>query len=178
MNGDPQAFEQLFECYADELIRLGYFILANPADAEDVVQDVLISFVESLRSGSFRSGNGTIGPYLRKSVRNRCIDRIRQQRNFYCSLEDGQYQAVKDFVETPLQPSEALDDKRLLAFIEQGIRKLPPVQRAVIVMRIFDELPYSDIAKELGISVDYVKNLLARGRKRLRVEISSVMKGL
>lgn len=176
-DGDPQAYEQLFENYAPELLRLGYVILADATETEDMVQEVLIRFIESVQSGRFQSGNGTVRPYLRKSVRNRCIDHIRKQKHFCYPIDDEVIATGDALVEPSLQPPQVLDEKRMLDLIETGIMKLPALQRTVLVMRISDNLPYKTIAEELHISVDYVKNTLARARKRLRNVINSVMKG-
>ncbi|RJP30562.1 MAG: hypothetical protein C4527_09465 [Candidatus Omnitrophota bacterium] len=55
--GDPAAFAELFESYSNDLLRLGYSLLANVTDSADVVQDVLIDFVGALRSGTYHVKN-------------------------------------------------------------------------------------------------------------------------
>ncbi len=168
--GKQQAFAHLFELHADKLLRLGYALLFNQTDAEDVVQDALIGFVDALRDGRFRGGNGVVEAYLRRSVRNRCIDKLRQSgrlptsqvANIDCEL----YTRHK-----PILPSGVLEEKRMQALIEAAIQNLPDAQRAVIVLRLLEDYSYQQIADELRISLDYVKNLMARARKHLRQEL-------
>lgn len=175
LRGEPAAFEQLFDLYAGDLLRFGYAMLANASDAEDVVQDSLIGFVESLRAGRYHPGNGTLRAYLKRSVRNRCIDRLRKR--------DGWQHSLQEEVEIPHGslsplgnlPSHRLDEKRIRLAIEHAIQKLPAAQRAVIVLRVMEEHSYAEIAEELGISVNYVKNLLGRARKRLREELEPIV---
>lgn len=175
LRNDPAAFGQLFDLYADQLLRLGYAMLGSAADAEDVVQDTLIRFMDSLRAGRYRPGNGTLKAYLKRSVRNRCIDRLRTGGELHLSLQeeiaasDGPTGQLADL------PWRMLDEERLREAIEHAIQKLPAAQRAVIVLRVMEEHSYAEIAEDLGISINYVKNLLGRARKRLRQELGPII---
>lgn len=168
--GKTDAFERLFELYADSLLRLGYALLSNAAEAEDAVQDALVGFIEALRNNRFRGGNGAVSAYLRRSVRNRCIDRMRRSGEMpFSLLEDDA--PLNDSRVAPITPSSVLDEKRFRKAIEIAIRKLPDAQRAVIVLRMMEEYSYQQIADELHISIDHVKNLLGRARQKLRREL-------
>lgn len=168
--GKSDAFERLFDLYAERLIHLSYAILANSADVEDVVQDALIGFVEALQSGRFRGGNGTVEAYLRRSVRNRCIDRLRRAGRFHLSLDE--YDPIAhEFHDPSLWPSQVLEEKQLRERFEQEILHLPDSQRTVVILRFLEQYSYREISEELHISIDHVKNLLGRARKRLRQEL-------
>lgn len=175
--GRPESFERLFELYADALSRLGYALLSNGSDVEDIVQESLIGFVEALRDGRFRGGNGTVEAYLRRSVRNRCIDRLRRRGMLNVSL-DGHEELSLEAPEQPLLPPQALEEKRLQNYVESAIRNLPAAQRTVIALRVLENYSYRDIAHELNVSLDYVKNLMARARKRLREELKPFLEGM
>lgn len=176
LEGDPQAFERLFDQYAAKLARLSYYFLADATEAEDVVQDALMGFLKALRSGRFQGGNGTLNAYLRHSVCNRCIDRLRQKGTLHLSYDELGDEPITLTAQSDL-PSQALDDKRIRQMIEQAIESLPSAQRSVIVMRVIESYSYREIAEILGISLDYVKNLLARARARLRAEIEPFLEG-
>lgn len=165
--GDPQALASLFDLFADDLLRLAYVILANSHDAEDVVQDVLLSFVEKLRQNRFLDRSLSPRNYLKISVRNRCIDRLRKRGTFNFILLD-EHERVEPVHSNIDLPTDHYEEKWLREKIAQAILQLPDAQRAVIVLRIVEEHSYEEIAEKLGISVNYVKNLLGRGRQRLR----------
>jgi RNA polymerase sigma-70 factor, ECF subfamily len=174
--GKQQAFAHLFELYADKLLRLGYTLLFNQTDTEDVVQDALIGFVDALRDGNFRGGNGAVEAYLRRSVRNQCIDRLRRSGRLPTS-QIANADSMLEAQHQPVLPSKILDEKRMQALIETAIQNLPDAQRAVIVLRLLEDYSYQQIADELSISLDYVKNLMARARQRLRQELEPFVEG-
>ena len=176
LEGEPQAFERLFDRYAVPLARLSFYFLANASEAEDAVQDTLMGFIQALRSGRFHGGNGTLNAYLRSSVSNKCIDRLRKRGVLHLSYEDMGDETIALSAQSDW-PSQALDDKRIRQAIERAVQALPPAQRSVIVLRILEEYSYRDIAETLGISLNYVKNLIARARARLSKEIEPFLKG-
>ncbi|HPA47793.1 MAG TPA: RNA polymerase sigma factor [bacterium] len=173
--GNPAAFERLFDLYADELLRQAYQMLGDPTDAEDIVQDALVGFVDALRTGRFHGGNGTLYGYLKTTVRNLCINLIRQRGHLHifhrpdCNVPHVEIDPLRDL------PSGPLDSWQIQQGIERAIEKLPAVQRAVIVMRIMEDLSYQQIAHELGISIDHVKNTLARARKQMREDLEPLI---
>ncbi|HPA46156.1 MAG TPA: RNA polymerase sigma factor [bacterium] len=171
LRGKPEAFERLFDLYADSLYRLAYAFLFNRPDAEDAVQESLLGFVDALRSGKYRSGNGTLETYLKQCVRNRCINLLTRRGAAAFPLEEEEDSPLEPDI--PLHPSalSELQDRQALEQVETAIGKLPPAQRSAVVLRIVENQAYRDIAQELGISIDAVKNLLGRARKTLRREL-------
>ncbi len=177
LEGEPQAFERLFDQYASPLVRLSYYFLANAPEAEDAVQDTLMGFIQALRSGRFHGGNGTLNAYLRNSVCNRCIDRLRKRGVLHLSYDDMGDETIVLSAQSNW-PSQALDDKRIRQAIERAVQVLPAAQRSAIVLRVVEGYSYREIAEALGISLNYVKNLLARARARLRKEIEPFLEGI
>jgi len=172
--GRAAAFERLFELYADGLYRLGYALLFNAADAEDAVQDALIGFIEALRDGRFRGGNGTVEAYLRRSVRHRCIDKLRRT-NLWQFVRDDDEKSIGEIQDRDDTPFQFLEEKQLRHCLELALCDLPVAQRTAIVLRLLEDYSYQEIAEELSISVDHVKNLLARARKRLRIALQPLV---
>lgn len=165
--GNQKACEALFDEYASSLTHLAYTFLFQAAEAEDVVQDCLLSFISALQNGSYRREKGTIEHYLRQSVRNRCIDRLRKRSEFYFSLDDLEMLPQEAGLSAIELPSEWLEDKRVYEEIQQAIQELSPMQRTVMVLRVLEGFSYQDIATELNISLNHVKNLMGRARQRL-----------
>ncbi len=176
LEGEPQAFERLFDRYASQLARLSYYFLANTSEAEDAVQDTLMGFIQALRSGRFHGGNGTLNAYLRNSVCNRSIDRLRKRGVLHLSYDEMGDETTALSVQSDW-PSQALDDKRIRRAIERAIQVLPAAQRSAIVLRVLEGYSYREIAETLDISLNYVKNLLVRARARLRKEIKPFLEG-
>lgn len=170
---EPQALRWLISQYSAELLRLGCLLLSNAMEAEEVVQDVFLSFLRTLDSGNFQSSNGAVRAYLRACVRNRCIDRLRGRIQNEFSLEEYEAQG-RDCIPDPRPlPSQWLEEQCLQEQLQKRIYELPALQRAVLILRVLEEESYETIAERLGISIDHVKNTLARGRKRLRGQLQN-----
>ncbi len=174
IEGYPGAFEELFERYADSLMRLSYMLLGQVNDAEDIIQESLISFLEALRSGRYKQEQGTLSAYLRRIVRNRCIDRMKKKGLLTVSLHQIA-PTVDDVNQDEKCPLTHLHEKRIRQTIESEIQNMPPLQRTAIIMRLLEEQSHQQIANTLEITIDHVKNLLGRARKRLRESIQPII---
>jgi RNA polymerase sigma-70 factor (ECF subfamily) len=73
------------------------------------------------------------------------------------------------------RPDEALRDSELQEAIQAAIDALPEAQRMAVVLRRFDEMPYEEIGKVLGLSVPAVKSLLFRARSALRESLQKYL---
>ena len=111
------------------------------ADAEDIVQK---SFVRFWRSEYTRSENPA--PYLYRIVRNTAIDLIRSRKR----REIRERQVFEESDKAPMfEPG--LEQEERHKEIEKAIAKLPEEQREVVVMKIWGDLTFKEIAETLGI---------------------------
>ena len=129
--------ESVFESEADRLVRFAYLLLGNRTGAEDVVADVFAAAWKDLDAGRVANPAG----YLRRSVANgarrhfRRLDRERRWRSdrvWSASIEDL-----------------ATDRDVMLG----ALRRLPVRQRAVLVLRYWEDRSEREVAEVLGISV-------------------------
>jgi RNA polymerase sigma-70 factor (ECF subfamily) len=168
----PLTPERVFRDYAPRVYNLARRMLGNDADAEDVTQDVLLQVVRKL--DTFR-GESAFPTWLHRVTVNAALAhrRKRAQReghripdpleNF---LDDGHHAApVRPWSVRPEQ--EALD-RETHELIEQAIARLPEIYRDVYVLADVENLPNSEIADMLGLSIPAVKSRLHRGRLLMR----------
>ena len=141
---------------------LGYFErrVRTPEDAEDLTQEV---FVRMLR----RKGVGEIDnleAFVFVAAANLLKDyyRLLARRGTMPSI-DG-----LDFISPERNPAEAAEDKAEVVVLLNAIRSLPPKCRMVFVMHRFDEVPHTEIAQRLRISVSMVEKHIAAAVKQLR----------
>ena len=123
--------------------------------AEDIVQDCFIAFLEKTEGD--KSGIRNADAYLRTSVRNRCIDFVRKQG---IEIPIGE-----DF---DRMDNEYTEVSRLEAQVWKRIEALPHRQRQILLMSKRDGMPYSEIARELHLSEQTVKNQISRAMKKIR----------
>jgi RNA polymerase sigma-70 factor (ECF subfamily) len=157
---DPQAWAEIYERYAPQL--LGFFVnqLRDAAAAEDMTADV---FLEALQAADRFHGNpADLRSWLFRIARNNLIDRIRRDRR--ATLD-----TIESASETELAralPSVDPGDEALAALdrerVQEAIRSLSPDQREVILLRLGGGLSGPEIATIVGKTTGAVKALQHR----------------
>ncbi|MET7668794.1 SigE family RNA polymerase sigma factor [Micromonospora luteifusca] len=142
------------------LLRFAVLITGQRADAEDLLQEVLLQAYPRWRVVRERQPEA----YLRRAMTNRLISRWRSpwSRRRAAELPDDL-----------AQPDELgrVDDRELLL---DALRQLPPRMRAVVVLRYWLGCTEAETAAELGCSAGSVKSQASRGLHRLRVGLEGV----
>ncbi|MEN3037864.1 MAG: RNA polymerase sigma factor [Candidatus Kryptonium sp.] len=149
-NGNISAFDEIVRRYQKKVYLLARRILSNHEDADDVAQEVFIKLFYSLNE--FK-GESNLFTWIYRITINECnsILRKRKIREF---IPIDEIVNLLKFNETPEQEFINKEEKRL---IEKAIEKLPPKQRAVFVMRFFENLDYEEISKILKKPVGTLK---------------------
>lgn len=150
--------------HLDALYSLARYLLRNPADAEDAVQE---SYLRALRH--FDSFQGpAIKPWLMAILRNVC----RAEYGRRATTVDGDGEIADSAIplwQESQQPAEAvLLQRRDAESIRDLLGSLPEAFREVLVLREIDDLSYRDIAKVIDAPVGTVMSRLARARTMLR----------
>lgn len=156
--GDPSAARALVTRLTPKAFAVARRLLSSEAEAEEVTQEALIRLWRF--APKWRSGEAQVSTWLYRVVVNLCSDRLRKRRDL--PLEDGM--EVADA--TPNAEARLSDEDRLDA-LQQGLDQLPERQRQAVVLRHLEGLSNPAIAEVLGIGVEAVESLTARGKRRL-----------
>ncbi len=146
---------------------------ATPEDAVDCVQEALCTLLTMARRGALPSDVDAWAGVLAETVRNAA--RNRRRRHFRARPHeeiDAHSDVTSDGPSTEEALARAEDHVRLRACVNE----LCDVQRAVVTLRMLEELPGEDVARALGISPAYVAVLLHRAKGALRVCMTSTMR--
>jgi RNA polymerase sigma-70 factor, ECF subfamily len=153
------------------LHRSAYRVLGNAVDAEDAVQDALLSACTHL--DQFR-GESQISTWLTAIVVNSARMQLRdRRRQVQVSLdepvgEDQQYSISERLAGPGLNPEQEYRNCELIRHIRQLITNLSPNLRRTFQLRDLDGLSVRETAEVLGIPTGTVKAQLARARKKLK----------
>lgn len=172
--GDREALGPLMERHQRRLYRLALSYLRDPDEALDAVQE---TFVKAYQGAARWDGGSEVGPWLTRIAVNHSIDRYRRGRRRLAA-------------ETPLDEQEGETDVRMSAGdpspergvlgrevgerIASALRSLPERQRAVFVLRHYDEMALEQIAATLGMSLGTVKSSLHRAVHRMRERLEGL----
>lgn len=152
MTGDAD-FEEFVVARRPALLRTAYLLTGNHHDAEDLVQSTLIKVVPK-----WARIQDHPEPYVRKVLARESVNRQRGRR---------WREVITDKV-----PEVTQQDSGDRFSLLEDLRRLSPQQRAVLVLRYFDDLTEPETAAALGISVGTVKSHARDALARLRVQQS------
>lgn len=166
LNGDPHAFEKLFNRHRDRLWAVALRTTGNPDEAADALQDAMISVLRN--AGSYR-GDAAVTTWMHRIVVNACLDRMRRAR-------------VRATVPLPGTDPERPDNlpdardsiaaKEMQVVVQQALMELPEDQRVPIVLVDVEGYPVEDVAAMLGIPSGTVKSRCSRGRAKLAANLA------
>jgi len=160
--GDPDAFSELFQRHADRLWALALRTLQHPQDAEEVLQEAMISAFR--RASGFR-GDAAVGTWLYRIVLNACFDRLRRRRSAPATVAGDEVIAL--LASNRPGPEETALRRSLAAEVELALGQLSADQRAALVLVDIDGHSMEEAAVILGCAPGTVKSRCSRGRARL-----------
>ena len=149
-------------------IAFGMRLCQHPEDAEDILQDTLLSVARSIHQ--YR-GAAAFSTWLFTIVRSHCFKKRRRSKYAPDRDHSLEREAMADALEITdpgATPDEQLLQQNLREALDAAIDQLPVDQREVLILRDVDGLPASEVADVVGISVPAVKSRLHRARLRLR----------
>jgi RNA polymerase sigma-70 factor (ECF subfamily) len=147
--GRHEAFDVLVERHQRTVYQLCYRFAGNHEDASDLAQDVFVRAFKGLKK--FK-GESSVSTWLYRIGVNACLNRVAVKRPATESIEVGQH------VDTRAEdPSARVERDERAVVVRRAIARLPPKQRATLVLRLYQELSHEEIAGILGSSVGAVK---------------------
>lgn len=168
-DGSDDEFGRLVTARSLALRRTAYLMCGDWFEAEDLVQQAFIKVHAAW--GRIRRRDD-LDAYLRKTLLRTCIDEKRRAR---WRREHPASDALPDTVEAPGEPDpETLSDRDTLV---AALRALPAGQRAVLVLRFWEDLGVEETAQALGCSSGTVKSQTSRGLGALRAALTAQTPG-
>ena len=158
--GSNEALTRIYEKYLDSMLTLALGLLNDAAAAEDVVQDVFVSFAQSRHNVRLR---GSLSGYLATSVVNRVRDHQRRRRRH--ALHRDAKSCVSAESTGPDQAVILSEQAKLLT---EAVADLPDEQREVVLLRLKAGLKFRDIARLQQTSTNTVLSRYRYGLERLR----------
>ena len=161
-SGDLTAFEELYRAHAGKLFSVACRMLGNPADAEDLLQEIFLTAHRKL--DSFR-GEAALGTWLYRLATNQCLDYLRSRAARTNQVTD----ALEDEA-GPFEPAgRTLAEQTVTKMdLERALARLPEGCRAAFVLHDVQGLEHREVAEALGIAEGTSKSQVHKARLRLR----------
>ena len=165
--GSREALARIYEKCVNALLSLAMGLLNDPHAAQDVVQDVFVSFAQGAEGFKLK---GSLKAYLAQSVVNRVRDRLRRQKSQQRRI-DALAATAGDFTEADRSLIYSERCQRLSAALAQ----LPYEQREAVVLKVRHEMTLRDIARLQGVSISTVHGRYRYGLDKLRALLNGDM---
>jgi len=157
--GDQQSIYKLYKMYVRAMYNVSIRIVANPLDAEDILQE---SFASAFCNMKTYKGEASFGAWLKRIVINKSINHVKKQKIWFAEIE----------TEDVPDEDELSDDNPFNGIspemIHEAIKTLPAKAKAVFSLYLLEEYQHKDIAKMLNISESTSKSQYQYARKILQ----------
>jgi RNA polymerase sigma-70 factor (ECF subfamily) len=163
--GSENAFEQIYDLHH---LRLYYFVLKLTGNREEAEEITSETFVKLWRLHARFSRLENIKAFLYITARNSCIDYIRSAKKVAGEMVDYNYTLSEEDLSSFEQE---VIEAELLEKIFKEIESLPAMCRKVVKMSFVDLLNNEEIARQLQLNLQTVKNHKSRALNRLRSAI-------
>lgn len=173
-SGDREEFARLVELYSDKIYRLGYKMLGNAQDAEDILQETFVKAFQHL--GGF-DGRSSISTWLYRIATNESLMYLRKHKKTELSIDETLWsldpeQEPMEIVDFCCLPENELLSAESREYLDSAIEQLTPALRVVFILRDIEDLSTKETADVLGLTETAVKTRLSRARLRLRQLLS------
>lgn len=158
-DGSEAAYAELYVRHKPPATAYARRLMRSAEDADDIVAETFTRVLGLLQRGAGPTGD--FGPYLTRTVRNMCFDRLKAHRRIECTDDVAVLEAPTHYVD----PADEAIDQRMAA---QAFFTLPARWRKVLWLMCVQELNCADMASELGLRRTAMTSLTSRAREGLR----------
>jgi len=163
--GDAAAARTLTARLTPRVYAQAYRMLGDAAEAEDVAQDAMLRLWKA--APDWRSGEAKVSTWLYRVAANLCTDRLRGRRRAGPPLD-----AVAEPADSAPSAEARLQAGARQDALNAALQNLPERQRLAVVLRHIEGLSNPDIAEVMGVGVEAVESLTARGKRALAAALA------
>jgi RNA polymerase sigma-70 factor (ECF subfamily) len=176
---DEAAFNELVRQHQGQVYRLLLRMLGDPAEAEDVAQEVFVSVFKAIES--FR-GDSALATWLYRIAANHAKNRIkylaRRARAAEQPLDElSEARLAPSFGARPDGPDQWVESKEAGNHMEQAFASLEAEQRLLLTLRDVENMSYEEIRQISGLPIGTVKSKLHRARMALHERFTELQAG-
>ena len=160
MDGDETALSTLINRHQQKLYSFIYSKVFDRTITEDVFQDTFIKVIRTLKRGKYNE-EGKFLPWVMRISHNLVIDHFRKNSRMPKFEGKGDFSIFDVLKEDTLNAEKMLIKEQIESDVRELIHELPEDQKEVLIMRIYKDMSFKDIAEQTDVSI-----ITALGRMR------------
>ncbi len=172
--GDTNAFESLVRKYQKPIYYLCYRMTGAHQAADDLSQDV---FIKAYFALSHFKEEMNFFSWIRKIAINRAINHLKVWKREKTLGGDEMRISQNPDASPQEMPEETYQRKQMVKTFKQALQNLSAEQRAIFVLKVYENLSYEQIATTLNIPQGTVMSRLSRARRNLKKAMSAYLQG-
>lgn len=152
--GNNRAFDELLRRNQSQLFTYILFVVRDRHVADDVFQETFVRAISKLQNNAYRT-NGKFGAWLTRIAHNVMIDLFRSQKHKnIISIEDDTLTQLSARALLANNIEAECINSQVLTDVKRMVDLLPPVQREVVFMRFYQQMPFKEIAERTNVSIN------------------------
>ena len=181
IKGNEEAFSELLSRHQDRVFTTIYLIVKDHYLAEDLMQEVFIKAIRTIKSGKYNE-EGKFLPWILRIAHNIAIEQFRKNKRYpMIMMEDGSNVFnTLEFSEESIENAHIKQDTYDL--LKRYIKELPESQREVLIMRHYMQMSFQEIADATDVSINTalgrMRYALINLRKKLKQNSNAYDKNL
>lgn len=168
--GHQMALNILIERYKDKVFTSIYMLVKDKALAEDFFQDAFLKVIKTIQSGNY-SDQGKFLPWVIRIAHNLCMDYFRKQKTSLQISKNNSDEVLQYIVKGTIAPISQLEQSQTVNCLALLLKNLPVEQREVIMLRIYGDMSFKEIAQITQVSINTALGRMRYGLINLRKKI-------
>ncbi|MCX7986260.1 MAG: sigma-70 family RNA polymerase sigma factor [Bacteroidales bacterium] len=153
IKGSVAAFEELVFRHQTKLYNYILMMVRQPALAEDIFQETFVKVIKSIKEGKYYD-DGKFLSWVTRIAHNLIIDHFRREKKMKLVSTDNEEFPVISHNLITLSSEEGIVKKQLTKEVRMLIEHLPVEQREVVIMRVYLDMSFKEIAEQTGVSLN------------------------
>jgi len=163
VQGDEHALEILIEKYQQRIFNFIFSKIHDRDLTEDIFQETFFKVIRTLNNGVYNE-EGKFLPWVMRIAHNLVIDHFRKSNRLPRYETNDDFDIFQFIGNSEISAEDALIDEQIVQDLQRLILELPEDQREVLLMRVYKDMSFKEIAENTGVSIN-----TALGRMRYAV---------
>jgi len=153
VSGHQAAMSVLMHRHKSRIFTTIYQLVRHQELAEDLFQDAFLKAMQTLQAGRYNE-EGKFLPWILRIAHNLCIDHFRRNGKMSMVRAHDDWDPMEHMTDTESHAEDKMMMKQSIHKVKQLVARLPEEQREVLIMRIYGDLSFKEIAEATGVSIN------------------------